>query len=405
MLLMPRAVCLVVDALEEGTPLEPEDLTACNRELDALKSWLLDQGDFALDDNEQVDFPNLLVILDEVQNAKSAEGFTDKAVELYDRARSLRLRRERKGVSSQPAVNEFLQAGWAFLRKKTTPAAVQRRMPPVRAYLDEAAGKLEEFAPNLPPEVREALQVGYRNADEAYRALLKPSRDLEGLLARLKEGVSLLQHLHALERKLQERVLGRYRSFAFPLGSEWEMALESGPRSYGYLRHEVLPGTVTEWDNLRAELVLPPDLGVELPYRVDMLLDQIGRALAAGQDPVPLLKELSATYSGILRARIKNPDPMTVVGQLWDLSAAALAGRMPRAYLRRQLLAQERLDPAFSEYLATGQESDLLAGLQELAQRLKPTSESPGNWVCPACQRENFFAAPRCVGCASLRPY
>ena len=51
-----------------------------------------------------------------------------------------------------------------------------------------------------------------------------------------------------------------------------------------------------------------------------------------------------------------------------------------------------------------GQESDLLAGLQELHQRLKPKSEAPSNWVCPACQRENFFAAPRCVGCNSLRP-
>lgn len=404
MLLMPRAVCLVVDALEEGIPLEPEDLAACNRELDTLKAWLTEQGEFWLDDVEQVDFPNLLVILDEVQNAQSAEGFTQKTVELFDRARTLRLRRERKGVSSQPAVNEFLQAGWAFLRKQAPPAAVQRRMPAVRVYLDEAAGKLKEFGPRLPPEVRQALEVGYRLADEAYNALLKPSKNLEGLLAELKEGVSLLQHLHAHERKLEEQVLGRYQAYAFPNGSEWEMALESGPNAYRYLRQDALPRTQAEWENLRAELVLPPELGVELPYRVDMLLDQIGQALRAGQDPRQLLQELSATYRTILRSRLKNPEPMTVIGQLWDLSAAALAGRIPRAYLRRILEAEERLDPAWEEYLATGQESDLLAGLGELHGRLKPASEAATNWLCPACERENFWAAPRCVGCASLKP-
>ncbi len=404
MLLMPRAVCTVVDALEEGTPLEPEDLAACNRELDKLKAWLTEQGDFVLDDVEQVEFPNLLLILDEVQNAKSAEGFTDKTVELFDRARTARLRRERKGVVSQPEVNEFLQAGWAFLRKNTTPQAVQRRMPPVRAFLDDAAGRLKEFGPHLPEEVRKALEVGYRNANEAYEALLKPSKHLEGLLGQLKEGVSLLQHLHAYQRRTEEKVLGRYQKYAFPLGSEWEMALESGPHAYRYLREDALPRTVAEWDNLRAELVLSPEMGVELPYRVDMLLDQLGQTLLARQDPRPLLDSLSETYATVLRARLQNPEPMTSLGQLWDLSAAALAGRMPRAYLRSQLEREERLDPAFQEYLATGQESDLLAGLQELHQRLKPKSEAPSNWVCPACQRENFFAAPRCVGCNSLRP-
>lgn len=405
MLLMPRAVCLVVDALEEGTPLEPEQLAACNHELEALKSWLTEHGDFFLDDAEKADFPNLLVMLDEVQNAKTAEGFTDKTVELFDRARSLRLRRERKGASSQPAVNEFLQAGWAFLRKGATPAAVQRRMPAVRRYLDDAAGQLKEYAPHLPEDVVRALDVGYRYADEAYNALLKPSKDLEHLLAQLKEGVGLLQHLYAHERQVEEKVLQRYKTYSFPHGSEFEMALESsGPRAYRFLREDALPKVVAQWENLRAELVLPPELGVELPYRIDMLLDRLGQALEAGQDPRPLLAELSEAYKLVLKSRLKNPEPTTLLGQLWDMSAAALAGRLPRAYLRSQLAQHKRLDPAFSEYLATGQESDLLAGLQDLHQRLRPRNQGPSNWICSSCQRENFFAAPRCVGCSSLRP-
>lgn len=405
MLLIPRPVCLVVDALEEGIPLEPEELAACTRELEKLRAWIDDQGDFWLDEGEKADFSNLLVILDEVQHATSAEGFTDRVIELYDRARQLRLRRERKGVSSQPAVNELLQSGWAFLRRQAPPQAVQRRMPPVRAYLDQTARRLEEMGPHLPGEVRKALETGLRHANEAYQAMLKPSKRLEGLMAQLKEGVSLLQHLHAHERKMEERVLQRYQGFGFPQGSVFEMALESGPQACPYLLREVLPRLEGQWQDLRAELVLPPELGVELPYRVEMLLDRLRVALEAGEDPRPLLEELSRVYQAVLRARLANPEPMTALGLLWDLSAAALAGRMPRAYLRSQLKAQDRLDAAFGEYLETGQESDLLAGLNELAARLNPKGvAAPANWVCPSCQRENFFAAPRCVGCASLRP-
>ncbi len=404
MLLMPRVVCLVVDALEDGIPLEAAELEACTLELERLRAWLGEQGDFSLDEAEEVEFANLAVILDEVQHASSTEGFTDRTVELYDRIRKLRLRREARALSPHPAVNEFLQAGWAFLRRRASPAAVQRRMPPVRAYLDDARCRLERYRPHLPPEVAQALELGWSQADRCYAALLQPSDQLESLLGRLQEGTELLQHLYACERKAERQVLSGYQTYRFPLGDEFEMALQSAPSCYAYLAREALPRLRQEWEDLRAELVLPPDLGVELPYRFEMLLDYLEQYLAGKQDPLPLLRELSDLYEAMQSARLKNPEPGTHAGQLWELSAAALAGRLPRAYLRLYLERGEASDNAFSEFLHTGQEADLMAALQEMLQRVPGPSDAPENWTCPTCQRENFFAAPRCSGCSGLRP-
>lgn len=404
MLLMPRAVCLVVDALEDGIPLEAPELEACTLELERLRAWLAGQGDFSLDEAEEVEFANLAVILDEVQHASSTEGFTDRAVELYDRARKLRLRREGRALSAHPVVNDFLQAGWAFLRRRASPTAVQRRMPPVRAYLDDARRRLERYRSHLPPEVARALELGWSQADRAYASLLRPSDQLESLLGQLQEGVELLQHLFAHERTVERRVLSRYQSYRFPLGDEFEMALESAPASFAYLAGEALPRLRHEWEDLRAELVLPPELGVELPYRFEMLLDYLQQCLVSGQDPVVLLRELSELYEAMQSVRLRNPEPGTHAGQLWELSSAALAGRLPRAYLRLFLERGEASDPAFSEFLRTGQEADLMVALQEMLRRVPEPSSAPENWICPTCQRENFFAAPRCGDCSGLRP-
>ncbi|MCE7869954.1 hypothetical protein DYH09_06205 [bacterium CPR1] len=404
MLLMPRAVCLVVDALEDGIPLEARELEACTLELERLQSWLAEQGDFSLDEAEEVEFANLAVILDEVRHASSTEGFTDRAVELYDRARRLRLRREARALSAHPVVNEFLQAGWAFLRRRAPPAAVQRRMPAVSAYLDDARRRLERYRSHLPPEVAGALDLGWSQADRAYTALLRPSDQLESLLGQLQEGIELVQHLFAHERKVERRVLARYQNYRFPLGDEFEMALESAPACFAYLAGEALPRLRQEWEDLRAELVLPPEPGVELPYRFEMLLDHLQQCLVSEQDPVPLLRELSELYEAMQSARLKNPEPGTQAGLLWELSAAALAGRLPRAYLRLYLERGEASHPSFSQFLRTGLEADLMVALQGMLERVAEPGSVPENWTCPTCQRENFFATPRCGDCSGLRP-
>lgn len=407
-----------------------------------IESWIEFESGYTLDDEESGHFENLRVLLESLYAALEQEDRQQQldqlvpplyqTVALMER---INARRERPRYSSQPAVNDLLVAGAAYLQKRATPEAVMARLERLEAYVRVLRHAYKGARIRFNPEVIQALDTGLehlRQGMQQAQAHLETGGDpFQDSLASISDGAELMQSLIEWQRQDEQRLAERNRRFAIPLvGASLQNTLDMGrgmPRSQWrrgvkHLLETVIPSLEKYWNQgqlrvfvdplQRADLLDAISEGIEeLKLAVEQLIDEAVPPEQAVEACEAALEHLSDCFLACDQASLPYAHLRgTTAGAYLEVIVGALNQTMPIVAfteLFHETQPPDEWNPIVAAMLDYARDANpdhlFKAGYLLISQFPAPADEShPDNWVCPYCGQVNPVGQVKCAACHSL---
>lgn len=427
-------------SLNSGDPgLERENFEAA---LDDLAGWLRWESGYTLDDEESGHFENLQLLhqgllesLEEEDRQKQLDALVPplyQAVALMDK---INARRERPHYSAQPAVNDFLMCGAAYLQKRASAEAVEARLERLEDYVKVLRHAYKGARVRFLPEVSEALDTGFEHLKkgmEQAAATLEAGGDaFQDSLATIKEGAEVMQNLIDWQREDERRLAERNQRFAIPrVGPFLQSTLDMGRgmpraqwrRGVKHLLETVIPSLEDYWARGQLKVFIQPEVRADLLAHIDEGIEELKVCIEAlADDDVPAEEAVENC-----EAALQQLSDAFEAAQEASLSFSHLRGTMAGAYLDAMLGAinhtvpilaftelfhetnpPEDWNPVVAEMIEFGRDGNpdhlFKAGFL-LISRYPPPPEAdshPENWPCPFCGHVNPVGQPKCSACHS----
>lgn len=409
--------------------------------LESIEFWLEFQSGYSLDEEEQTGFDNIAHLLVEVRSALNLPGKQqqlDRLVpDLYRLVacmEQITRRREAPHRSPQPAVNDFLLCGLAWLQGRASQEAVLSRAQRLEGYFRVLRQAFQGVKSRLHSEVVTALDAGFGHLRGALPQITQAlsSGDQEAFqdgLASLSEGAEIMQHLIDWQRQDEVRFAQtHHRYFLLGVGASFELALEQArqlPRpqwrkGLRYLREEQLPRLTQNWERLRWQVFWEPNQRLERWAQVEEWLEEVGAILDDlsnpefdGQRGLDELESALGQLSDCLlegRRTAVRADHLegTQPGLYLEAIAASLEGACPFLALPELFHSSpppQEWKPIIDQLVLYGEdlEPDHLFRAAYLLGQLFPPPEmvegSCADWTCPYCGQLNSSQRKRCQRC------
>ena len=333
-------------------------------------------------------------------------------------------------MTSQPAVNDFILCGVAFLQKRADWGAVERRLDKLENYLDHLEAGLESVAQRIKPEVFEGVGTAIDAMRDVVDALTPehPDEHIKSALGTLSESAQIVQMLIDWKRQDEERFRLAHTRFLIPAAgpalqsfleyvdgaerSAWKAAVQP-------LCGETLPSMRSEWMAIRRRLFTEPDQREAIWAEVDAAIEDLEAAVEGLLNPELSEDEalngfeeaadhLSQQFHDLGTAtrpysHLYGSEP----GELLEGIFGALGGSVPVVRLR-ELGAPAVVSRHLEQYAADGDWDHLFrAGFALLSEYPPPPAVDEvarPTWHCPFCKAANEVGGLSCLGCGAAAP-
>lgn len=397
--------------------------------LELVGEWVTNLSGYTMDDAEIDEFANVSALLESLRSTAEEVTWGEQLPlllrDLYpmlafmDR---INKRREVAHHSPQPAVNDFLLCGVAFLKGRARWPALENRLDKLEHYTDNLESALAGVKARLKPEVVESLQKGLALMREGMDGLdpEKSESQNQDSLALISEGAKIMQFLIDWQRADDERFAAQHQRFLIPaagpvlesflehldgLGrTRWGPALET-------IRQQTIPQFQSEWWAIRRRIFMHPDQRESVWNDVEAAVDELqaclddladpsvdeDEAIDACEDAVVSLSQQFQALQGHTRpyAHLYGSEP----GILLEGIFGALGGTVPARRLA-ELPANGAVAQFIRRYAADGNNDHLFrAGYALLTEYPPPAEVAERSWTCPYCNCGNPLGVRTCAGC------
>jgi hypothetical protein len=442
MLHLPPSVVPYLNALSHKETDHETEADSFAAALDQIGDWLAFESGYSLDDQESGQFENMALLLADVREGmaepdkqKQLDRLVPRLYELVGAMEAVNARRQAPRYSAQPAVNDFLVCGAAFLQGRASVEAVENRLQRLEAYVSVLRQAFRLNKGRLKPEVAEALETGLEHLRAALAAAPEHLREqrleaFQDSLATIAESAELLQHLIDWQRADSLRFDEGHARFAIPgVAAALEVTLEQGralprqqwARGIRNVQEQLLPQLHSAWQQMLLRLFVDPRVRASLLSEVEHGLESLEVAVEELLNP-----EISAEAAvDGFEAALENLSEAFLRLQEQTLSYQHLRGSQAGDYMEAILgalhhtmpfLAFPELfhssppppewQPVIDKILAFGDDLDpehLYAAGYELL-RLHPGAGEqahPENWECVLCGHSNRVGTATCSACNS----
>jgi hypothetical protein len=435
---LPPAVVAYLDALgrrgADPKALHPEFLV----HLDLVSEWLANLSDYTIDDLEADHFTYVRNTLETVRSSAEEVGWGEQLpllrrdlypmFEMMDR---INKRREVATYSSQPAVNDLILCGVAYLQKRAGWEAVERRLDKLENYLNHLEDGLESVQHRLKPEVVDGVRSAVEAMRDALDALTPDQSEelVKSALGTLSESAQITQLLIDWKRQDEERFRQDHGRFLVPAaGPALEAFLEyvDGVERAAWsaavqpLVQESLPAMRSEWLAIRRRLFMEPEQREALWGEVEAAMEDLQASVRDLLDPSVGEDEALNGFEGAaehLSQQFQQLRGLTLPyahlfgsqpGQLLEAILGALGGTVPVVRLR-ELESPPQVKELLGQFAADGEPDHLFrAGFALLSHYPPPPPaveevERP-LWTCPFCKAANEMGGWSCSGCGAAAP-
>ncbi|MBN9414927.1 hypothetical protein ABS71_09570 [bacterium SCN 62-11] len=435
---LPAGVVAYLDALgrkgADPKSLHPEFLI----HLELVSEWLANLSDYTIDDLERDHFAHVRTLLEAVRTTAEEVAWGEQLpplrrdlYEMFSMMDRINKRREVATYSPQPAVNDLILCGVAYLQKRAPWDALERRLDKLENSLDYLEAGLESVQHRLKPEVSQGVLAATEAMRDALDALTPDQTDdlVKSALGTLSESAQITQLAIDWKRQDEERFRNAHSRFLIPAAGPalesfleyvdgvdrqaWKAALEP-------LLQESLPAMRSEWMAIRRRLFMDPEQREALWGEMEAAMEDLN---AAVQDLLnPQLSEdealngfedaaehLSSQFQQLRSltlpyAHLFGSEP----GQLLEGIFGALGGTVPVVRLR-ELEAPTQVSSLIEQYAADGDWDHLFrAGFSLLSAYPAPAQaveeEERPRWTCLFCKASNEMGGLTCLGCAAAAP-
>lgn len=435
---LPPGVVAYLDALGRRSAdpkvLHPEFLA----HLDMVSEWIANLSDYTIDDTEVGQFANVRALLESARST-AEEVIWGEQLPLLRRDLFLMFsimdhinkRREIATYSSQPAVNDFILCGAAYLQKRAPWEAVERRLDKLENYLNHLESGLESVTHRLKPEVTEGVGTALDGMKDALDALSadKPEDLIRSALGTLSESAQIVQLLIDWKRHDDERFRAAHSRFLVPVAGpalesflEYVDGVERGAwkTAVAPLIEETLPAMRSEWLAIRRRLFMDPEQREVMWNELEAAMDDLDSAVedllnakTSEEDALNGFEEAAEHLSNQFHQLSALTLPYSHLygsepGELLEGIFGALGGTVPVVRLR-ELDAPAAVSRCIEQYALDGDWDHLFrAGFTLLTQYPPPPpameeAERP-LWNCPFCKAANEVGGLSCSGCGAAAP-
>jgi hypothetical protein len=453
LVLLPPGFVPFLDALaiEE---LEPSDsLQQFLDEISKVEGWLNFQRGFSVDEQEAGDLENLDYLVKglrqtlESPNLSQRKKLLDKIVpEIYQTVglmEKINAKRDKARYAEEPAINDLLLSGAAFLNGRGDLDAILDRVECCQVLYKNIRAQFQRSKQRLRPEVVESLQVGMTQLSQGLAncgdACESEDRTaLQDSLADIKDAAEIVQHFIKWFRDDQIRLADQNQRFHIPIvGPILELNLNAAKefdkshwdRGIKSLYDDHLPRFFSFWLLSSKRIYVEPALRLELVESVELALEALRDALEALSAPetppelsIPQFEEslelLSSAFKAIATAVPRTQHLAELpIGRYLGLFAAALEGQVPVVAFGELLHSHpplpewKRAIEMALNYCADGETEHLYQAIVELLKHAPPADVAAQpisknqTWTCPTCHRANPVGSPRCTGCMQTSSY
>lgn len=406
--------------------------------LDMVAEWLTNLSDYTIDDLEAGHFANVQALLEAARSTAEEVHWGEQLpllrrdlYPMFSMMDRVNRRREVATYSSQPAVNDLVLCGAAYLHKRAAWDALERRLDKLDNYLNNLEVGLQSIAHRLKPEVSQGVATAIDAMRDAVDALStgQPDDRVKSALGTLSESAQIAQMLIDWKRGDDERFRAAHTRFLVPSAgpalesfleyvdgtdrSRWSAAVQP-------LIDESLPLMRSEWFAIRRRLFSDPDqreaIWTEVEAGMEELVAAVEDLINPGVGEEEALNGFEAAAEH-LSDQFKHLSSVTLpyshlygseAGDLLEGIFGALGGSVPVIRLK-ELPASAAVSRYIEEYAADGDWDHLFrAGFTLLTEYPPPPpaleeAERPV-WNCPFCKAANEVGGLSCLGCGAAAP-
>lgn len=407
--------------------------------LDLVGEWITNLSDYTIDDLEAGLFANVATLLESTRTTAEEVIWGQQLpllrrdlypmFSLMDR---INKRREVAHYSPQPAINDFLLCGVAYLEKRATWEALESRLDKLENYINNLQSGLDSAAHRLKPEVVEAMGSAINAMRDVLDAMLpdQPDEHVKRALGTLSESAKIAQMLLDWKRQDDDRFRTDHQRFFIPAAGPWlESFLEyvDGVERSGWkaavqpLLDDILPRMQSEWLAIRRRLFMDPEQREAAWTEIEAAMEDLAASVADLLNPAvseddalngfeQATEHLSNQFVNLTMitlpyGHLYDSEP----GQLLEGIFGALGGSVPVVRLL-ELPASGAVAELITLYAKDGDWDHLFrAGFALLSEHLPPpptagAAELP-TWNCPFCKAINEMdGSLSCVGCGAAAP-
>ncbi len=452
LVLLPPGFVPFLDALAIAE-LEPSDsLQQFLDEITKVEGWLNFQRGFTVDEQEAGHIENLDYLVKGIREALNGQDFSkrkallDKLVpdvyQLIGLMESINTKRDKARYAQEPAINDLLLSGAAYLNGRGDLDAILDRVECCEVLYKNIRGQFQRSKQRLKPEVVESLQTGVSLLSDGLNRCgdaceTEDRVALQDALADIRDAAEIVQHFILWFRDDQLRLAEQNQRFHIPIvGPILELNLNAAKefdrshwaRGIKSLYEDHLPRFFTFWLLYSKRIYVEPALRLELVESVELALEGLRDGLEALSSPEVAaeaaigqfeesLENLSDAFK-MIAAKVPPTQHLAdlPIGRYFGLFAAALEGQVPVVAFGELLHSHPPL-PEWKQavqlaldYCADGETDHLYAAIVELLKHA-PAGDSPAskskvqNWTCPTCHRVNPLGSGRCSGCLQSASY
>ncbi|MBX3171444.1 MAG: hypothetical protein KF760_28810 [Candidatus Eremiobacteraeota bacterium] len=405
--------------------------------LDMISEWITNLSDYTIDDTEAGQFANVRALLESTRSSAEEVAWGEQLpllrrdlYPMFSMMDHVNKRREVATYSSQPAVNDFILCGAAYLQKRAPWEAVERRLDKLENYLNHLEAGLESVVHRLKPEVSEGAGTAIDAMRDAIDALTAGQSDdlVKSALGTLSESAQIIQLLIDWKRQDEERFRADHSRFLVPAAGpalesflEYVDGVERGAWKAAVepLVQETLPLMRSEWTAIRRRLFMDPDQREAMWAEMDAAMDNLEGAVedllntGIGEEDAlngfeEAAEHLSAQFHQLSAltlpySHLYGSEP----GELLEGIFGALGGSVPVVRLK-EIKAPGPVSLFIEQYAVDGDWDHLFrAGFTLLTHYPPPPPiEEPEQprWNCPFCKAANEVGGLSCSGCGAAAP-
>jgi len=436
---LPPGVVAYLDAL--GRP--GADAKALHADflihLDMVGEWHTNLSDYTIDDLEAGLFANIATLLESTRTTAEEVIWGQQLpllrrdlYPMFNMMDRINKRREIAHYSPQPAINDFLLCGVAYLEKRAPWEALEGRLDKLENYINNLQSGLDSVAHRLKPEVVEAVTSAIEAMRDVLDAMLPDKDDdhVKSALGTLSESAKIAQLLLDWKRQDEDRFRADHHRFFIPAaGPSLESFLEyvdgversSWKAAVQPLLDDTLPQMQAEWLAIRRRLFMDPDQREAAWAEIEAAMEDLASSVADLLNPAvteddalngfeQAAEHLSNQFVNLTMitlpyGHLYDSEP----GQLLEGIFGALGGSVPVVRLL-ELPASGGVAELIARYAKDGDWDHLFrAGFLLLAEHLPPPAAPEAaalpTWNCPFCKAINEMdGALSCVGCGAAAP-
>lgn len=433
---LPPTVVPYLNALSHKGSDHREELDGFLAAVQQMTDWWEFQRGFTLDEDEESKFENLRVLHEELREAiylPTKQEQLDRLVpDLYQAIGfmdSINHRREAPHFSPQPAVNDFLMCGAAWLKGRADNDAVSQRLERLQAYAGVLRHAFIGVKSRLLPEAVESLEVGLNHFRQGLESVqLENPEQFQDALASIKEGSDILQFLIDWQRQDVQRQSQASSRFLIPVaGPSFQEALEQARtlpreqwrRGIKFLDTVAMPQLESTWARMRTSIFWEPNQRLEIWEEVQLSIEDVRAAVAdlANEELTPdqaldnLENALETLAAAFAQARENSLSHQHLQGTQPGYYIEAILGGLNQTLpflafpeLFHSSPPPEEWKPVVRHILDFGTDLEpdhLYRAGYLLLQKFPPpppAEEIPEGWTCPNCGHHNN-SGTRCSQC------